>query len=89
MESQNKNEEKRKTEIIYTNGKGFDGLKGKLFQNRYLIGDFVDEGGQGKIFSVVDTKRDQAGKIPLIIKISEEYTSITEEISVLKKIRKE
>ena len=85
MESENDH----RTEVIECHGKGYKALKGQILQNRYLIGDFIDEGGQGKIYSVVDTKKDSEGKIPLVIKLSEDYESVTEEISILKKLRKE
>ena len=78
-----------RTEVIECNGKGYNALKGQLLQKRYLIGDYIDEGGQGKIYSVVDIKKDCEGKIPLVIKLSEDYEAITEEIAIMKKLRKE
>ena len=42
-----------------------------MLQNRYVIGDFIAKGYQGKIYSVVDVKKDSKKKTALIIKISE------------------
>lgn len=83
------NENSNRTEILECYGKGYDGLRGQILQKRYVIGEFIDQGGQGKIYSVIDTKKDSDGKVPLIIKFSEDYEAITEEISILKKLRKE
>ena len=58
-------------ELLNCRGEGYNGLRGQMLQNRYVIGDFIAKGYQGKIYSVVDVKKDSKKKTALIIKISE------------------
>ena len=83
-----KQAQEKSTELINTGGKGFEGLVGQVLQNRYRIGELLDEGSQGKVFEGVDITKDQLTQTPLIIKFSEQYEALAKEIRILKKLRK-
>ena len=86
MEKLNTNQSKSaKTEVIECDGKGYASLTGKVLQDRYKIGEFIDKGNQGSIFEITEIAKPQT---KMIIKVSEDYDSITEEIKTLKKLRK-
>ena len=53
-----KQAQEKSTELINTGGKGFEGLVGQVLQNRYRIGELLDEGSQGKVFEGVDITKD-------------------------------
>ena len=56
-----------------------------MLQNRYQIGQPIDEGAHAKIFEVRDLHRDQGD---LVIKIQQYTRMISREIKILNKIRK-
>jgi hypothetical protein len=60
-------------------------LVGNILQDRYKIGNFIDKGNQGSIYELTEIAKPLT---KMIIKVSEDYDSITEEIKVLKKLRK-
>jgi len=66
-------------------GNGYEALVGNILQDRYKIGNFIDKGNQGSIYELTEISKPLT---KMIIKVSEDYDSITEEIKVLKKLRK-
>lgn len=85
MQTNSTSKNSNKTEVIECNGQGYQALVGSVLQGRYKIGNFIDKGNQGSIYEVTEN---QKSSTKMIIKVSEDYDSITEEIKVLKKLRK-
>ena len=62
-------------------------LEGCLLKNRYQIGKFIDNGQQGCVYTVTDTKRDDKRR-PLIIKVARNSKLFTKEIKTMTKVHK-
>ena len=73
-----------KTEIIQCDD--IRNLEGKLLKNRFEIGQYIDGGSQGCVFQCHDLNRPNGSE--LIIKISLNTDEITNEIRILKQVRK-
>ena len=61
-------------------------LEGKLLKNRFEIGQYIDGGSQGCVFQCHDLNRPNGSE--LIVKISFNTDEITNEIRILKQVRK-
>ena len=73
-----------KTEIIQCDD--ITNLEGKLLKNRFEIGQYIDGGSQGCVFQCHDLNRPNGSE--LIVKISLNTDEITNEIRILKQVRK-
>ena len=58
--------------------------RGFILKGRYKIGRLIGEGAQAKVYKVVDLQ-DQSNN--LAIKIQSNYTKLTKEIKIMKRIK--
>lgn len=77
----------KETQIIDTLGMNYEGLTGKLLQDRYLIGKIIARGGNSVIYQAQDTKHEKSST-KLIVKFSEKYLEMSEEIKILLRLGK-